>query len=238
MGNIVVALREIFEALEGREQPRVALAPVPPPSAGRDAIALGHMLKADFELAVATLASAEAEPAHRRALVRCFGSLLDGMANALRHIAETGCRRECGPRRDLQTAADPTAPVLQRIGLSYRTIARSLARSPLTSLGGKRWDDLHAAVEIRNRVAHPQATCDLGISGNNVALITEVARHLIRDFDTLAQWQSAQPSRGVTSALATPGRRRRRQRGRIRNRLCACGSGRKARHCGHQATAA
>lgn len=237
MGNVVVALREIFEAAEGREQPGVALSAVPPPSAGRDAIALGHMLKADFELAVATLASAEAPPAHRRALVRCFGSLLDGLANALRHIAETGCRRECGPRPDLQTA-DPTSPVLQRIGLSYRIIARSL-RSPLRSLDGKRWDDLHAAVEIRNRVAHPQATCDLGISRNNVALITEVARHLIRDFETLAQWQSAQPSRAVTSAPATPGRRPRRKRSGIRYRLCACGSGRKARNCcGHQPTPA
>ena len=189
------------------------------------------MLKADFELAVATLALGEAQDAQRRALVRCFGSLLDGLANALCHIAETECNRESRQLRDLHAGAHASAPVLQRIDVSYRVIVRGLHGSPLTSLGGKRWEDLHAAVEIRNRVAHPQAPGDLSISGSNVGVIVQVARQLISDFETLARWQTRRQSRLFVPADGAPRSGRKRRRSGFKRRICACGSGRKAWKC-------
>jgi hypothetical protein len=218
--NFVVALSEIFKAVDGWEQPRVDQS-TGARSQDCTAIELGQILKADFELAVATLALGEDQAAHRRALVRCFGSLLDGLANALRYVAETACSRESRQLRDLRVGADARVPVLQRIDVSYRVIVRGLSGSPLTSLGGKRWEDLRAAVEIRNRVAHPQTPCDLGITGSNVGVIIQVAQQLISDFETLARWQSRRQPHLMVPAAATPRPGRKRKRRGFKHHICA-----------------
>lgn len=206
----MVALSEIFESLGSLEEAVVDKA-----TAARRrqsaAIELGRTLRADFDHAVTALRQPGAPDATRRALVRCFGSLVDGLANAIGAMAESATNTSARPHPPHDKFAEPTDCILHRINISYRIIARTLPASPLSNLHGRRWDDLKTSLDIRNRVVHPQAPSDLEITDRNIRLLTEVAGDFISDFERLAQWQAERQSRQVPAARKRhrSGRRRR-----------------------------
>lgn len=185
----MVALSVIFESLGSLQE-----AVVDKTTAARRrqsaAIELGKTLRADFDHAVIALRELGAPDATRRALVRCFGSLIDGLANALGAMAQTTIGSSKRRRRQRDKVADPTACILHRISISYRLIGRTLAASPITHLHARRWEDLKTCLDIRNRVVHPQTPSDLEITDRNIRLLTEVAGEFISDFERLAQWQT------------------------------------------------
>lgn len=149
-------------------------------------------------------------------MVRCFGSLIDGLANAIGAMVEfaTGSSERHHPLHD--KFAEPTDCIL------HRSIGRTLTASPLTSLHARRWDDLKACLDIRNRVLHPQTPSDLEISDRNIRLLTEVAGDFISDFETIAQWHADRQSQ---PACLGPARRRCRKGNRAgRRSKRPCGS--------------
>jgi hypothetical protein len=227
----MVALREIFESLgplEERLGDESALAR----QRTKGALELGRILTADFEAALAMLMHPGAQACDRRALVRCFGSVIDGLANALCTIggvvsASEGRQLSILPER----CAEPTAAILRRICFGYTTISRCGPHSPLSNLQARRWDELKTCLDIRNRVVHPETPSDLEISQTNVRLITEVASQFIRDFQALARWQAARPSRLGSEDRGAKLRRNNRRRGGRRFGKCPCGSGRKHKNC-------
>jgi hypothetical protein len=229
-GKVMVALRDIFESLGTLEQLRVD-APTFARQRNGAALELGRILKADFGAAVETLVQRGAQAPDRRALVRCFGSVIDGLVNVLCTIAEVACASAGRPHPVLQEkSAEPGAAILHRICISYRTMSRCLPGSPLAKFQARRWEELKACLDIRNRVVHPETPSDLEISDSNIRLITEVARQFIHDFEALAQWQ-AKRSPTPASEGTSNRTRRNRKRGGLRHRKCSCGSGRKYKSC-------
>ncbi len=226
----MVALCEVFESLPPLEHPRVDKS-TRARERNSGALELGGILKADFTKALEVLARGPGEPANRRALVRCFGSLIDGLANAFLTIADV-VRQSQGHRPDPVRQEEPedlSTSVLLRIGSSYRILCRYLPKSPLTRLSGTRRDDLKACVEIRNRVVHPDTPADLEVTDSNLRLITEVARRFIGDFATFARWQAERQPTPGGECLSSGCRKR--HRGGRRFRKCPCGSDRKYKNC-------
>lgn len=224
----MVALREIFESLAPLEHPRAdkstrAL------QRNRGALELGGLLKADFAEALEVLTNGPGEPANRRALVRCFGSLIDGLANAFLTIADVVRQSHKPDPVRQERPEDLSTSVLLRIGSSYRILCRCLPKSPLGSLSGTRRDALKACVEIRNRVVHPDTPADLEVTDANLRLITDVARRFIHDFETFARWQATSLPTLGSERFATA--RRKRHRAGRRFRKCPCGSDRKYKNC-------
>jgi hypothetical protein len=210
--SAMVALSEIFESLGSLEEAVVDKA-----TAARRrqsaAIELGRTLRADFDHAVTALRQFGAPDATRRALVRCFGSLIDGLANAIGAMAESATNTSDRRHPPHDKFAEPTDCILHRINISYRIIGRTFPASPLSNLHGRRWYDLKTCLEIRNRVVHPETPSDLEITDRNIRLLTEVAGDFISDFEALAQWQAERQARRATP---NPERRRRRKRNRAR----------------------
>ena len=89
--------------------------------------------------------------AEGRALIRCFGSLLEGLTTSMRKIAvATGklFRQPLNPF--LQEKVEERAiTAYQRIYTSYRFIGEFLPRSPLAATTDDFWDELHWAIEAR-----------------------------------------------------------------------------------------
>jgi hypothetical protein len=214
----VVALREIFESVVILDQPEHDRSAV-----ARDrnsaATELGRILKADFDHALNAFAHESAQPAEHRALVRCFGSVIDGLASALLSMAEV-----CEVHWKIRSANrdDHGASILHRVASSHRILTRSLPYCPLRRLSGKRWDDLKSCVDLRNRVLHPETPADLEVSRASLRLMIEVAREFIHDFETFAQWHAAR---------VAPQLHRKTHRGGRRFPKCPCGSGRKYKNC-------
>ena len=196
----------------------------------RDAVQLAMILREDFVAALKALIADAESGAARRAVVRCFGSLIEALADAMRTVAVVTCEfhgknynRFVNAKSTERTAANHT-----RIYHSYRIIHEALPKSPLARVPDQRWDDLHKCLEIRNRVVHPDCVADLEVSDEDLKLITELGAEFARDFDTFAQWHFQKQQKLGWEAT---GHRQRIVPKVGRNEKCPCGSQRKYKNC-------
>ena len=168
--------------------------------------------------------------AEGRALIRCFGSLLEGLTTSMRKIAvATGklFRQPLNPF--LQEKVEERAiTAYQRIYTSYRLIGEFLPRSPLAATTDDFWDELHWAIEARNRIVHPRSASDLMVTEEEVWRVAEMGNELSTHVNKFAHWLSRKEEKLLWEHLAE----RRHIYPKIgRNEPCPCQSGRKYKHC-------
>lgn len=197
----------------------------------RDAVEVCQTLRRDFLEAMNALIAKDAEPGcARRNVVRCFGSLIEGLTEAMRTVAVVTCEFHGKDyNRFLQAKSiERGAANHTKIYHSYRIIHEALPKSPLARVPDERWDKLHACLEIRNRVVHPRAPADLELSDQDLMLIGNTATEFVRDFDIFAQWHFQKQQK---LGWERTGIRRREFRKIGRNEKCPCGSQRKYKDC-------
>ncbi len=122
----------------------------------------------------------------------------------------------------------------QRIFTSYRLIGEFLPGSPLASISDKVWDELHKAIEIRNRIIHPKETRDLTLNPEETLIVMRTGREFHELFNKFHVWFMEKQQKLVMPHLVTyrrlvpkPGR----------NQPCQCGSNRKYKDCCQKAAA-
>lgn len=165
-----------------------------------------------------------------RALVRSFGSLLDGVTNAMRRIAvSTGKLFRRPLNHFLEEKADERGlNSYQRIFTSYRLIGELLPRSPLAETTDGFWDELHYVIEIRNRIVHPRCARDLEVTHEEARRVAKMGNNLCAHGNQFAQWLLQKEQKLVWEHLAE----RRQLYPKIgRNDRCPCGSGKKYKDC-------
>ncbi len=165
-----------------------------------------------------------------RALIRCFGSLIDGLTGSMRNIAIMTCKLFGRPLNPFlrEKAEERTITTYHRIHTSYRLIGEFLPRSPLASVTDALWDDLRAAIEIRNRVVHPKCAKDLEVTETEALLVAEIGDEFCRHVNQFVQWLRQKEQKLVWEHLVE----RRRLYPKIgRNEKCPCGSSRKYKNC-------
>ncbi len=197
----------------------------------REAASLGQMLEDDFIAAWQKAEEGGLDPGDRRAVVRCFGSLIDGLANVMRDIAVIACEyhgQEYNRFLDAKSR-ERTATTLQRISANYRVLYHCLPKSPLARIPDERWTNLRAGLEIRNRVVHPEKPADLEVRDADLALVQTTGMAFVQDFRSFVQWQGQRQQRLGWEAAG--GARRRDIPKTGRNAKCPCGSQRKYKNC-------
>jgi hypothetical protein len=148
------------------------------------ALKLGEVAMADFNQAKDDLARNDCGYA-RRNVVRCFGSLLDVLAAILRDVScEMGDGSE-RPRnqflREKSGGRGTTASF--RVKASYRLVAEMLPQSIFARIEPVRWERLHVALEVRNRVLHPNSLSGMAVSDAELRLILATAAEFLRDLE-------------------------------------------------------
>lgn len=149
--------------------------------------------------------------------------------------------------RDLQTFRPAAQPFLQgkveergitthyRISTTYRLLGEFLPRSPLAATPDALWDDLQAALEIRNRVVHPKRMRDLEVKGEEAMLVAATGDEFCGHLNQFVQWLVQKEQKLVWEHMAE----RRRLYPKIgRNEKCPCGSELKYKDCCIAATIA
>jgi len=116
----------------------------------------------------------------------------------------------------------------QRSYTSYRLIGEFLPRSPLAATSDALWDDLHTAIEIRNRIVHPRCARDLEVSINGAVLVMKTGDKFSAHLNQFGQWLLQKEQKLVWEHVSE---RRRLYRKVGRNESCPCGSGRKYKNC-------
>ncbi len=190
----------------------------------------GCVLQVDFIEASEWVYREDFAPVASRALVRAFGSLVDGLSRVMQEIAVSTAELFGGRLNPFlqQKSAERSTSTYQRIYTSYRLVAEFLPRCPLGRLPDARWDDLHLAIEIRNRVVHPTALADTVVSTDDCRLVIEVGEALLRDFAQFVQWFRQKEQKLAWEHMAE----RRRLFPKVgRNEKCPCGSQRKYKSC-------
>lgn len=169
-------------------------------------------------------------PVDRRAAVRCFGSLLDGVTASMRSAAVMMCHIYDEPLNPFleEKSAERDLSSHQRIYSIYRLLAGFLPKSPLAHVPDSRWEELRAAIDIRNRIIHPATLADIELSKEQTMLIMETGMNFFRDFTQFVQWFGQKEQRLWWDL---PGTRRRYIDKIGRNEPCPCGSKRKFKNC-------
>ena len=170
-------------------------------------------------------------PYDRRAVVRCFGSYIDGLAVAMREYSFSLSELFHEPtNRFLRDKSEERGTTgYQRIYTSYRFIAGFMPDSPMARIPDSRWDRLHRALEIRNRVMHPAAAEDMDVNEIGIELVLKLGEEFALDYRQFIEWFNQKQTRIIQ---ALPGQQRRHlSPPQGRNDLCRCGSGRKYKHC-------
>ena len=189
------------------------------------------VLQDDFEHAVNLAAATQyAAATESRAMIRCFGSLIDGLSRGMREIAIATCELFGGKLNPFlqEKVHERATSTHQRIYNSYRLIAEFLPNSPLSSLPDHWWADLHRAIEIRNRVVHPASAKDLNVSQDETIATVGVAEGICDDFAKFTVWLAAKEQKLAWEHMVE----RRRLTPKIgRNEKCPCGSYRKYKNC-------
>ena len=108
------------------------------------------------------------------------------------------------------------------------TLGEFLPRSPLAALGDGFWDELHAGIEIRNRIVHPRSAKDLELSLADALLVTTLGDEFCDHPNKFAQWLMQKEQKLVSEHLMVA---RRLYRKVGRNEKCPCNSGRKYKNC-------
>jgi hypothetical protein len=193
--------------------------------------ALLNVLHADMETARHYLGEFGDTAYERRAVVRCFGSYIDGLAVAMREYCFTLCELFGEPaNRFLRDKSEERgATGYQRIYTSYRFIAGFMPDSPMARISDSRWDRLHRALDIRNRVMHPAAAVEMEIGDDEIELVLKLGAEFMLDYQQFLEWFNQKQTRIIRGF---PGQQRRHTSPKQgRNDLCRCGSGRKYKNC-------
>jgi hypothetical protein len=148
------------------------------------ALKLGQVAKADFYHAKEDLANNDCGYT-RRNLVRCFGSLLDVLAAILREVScEMGDVFEKPQNRFLREKSGARGTTASfRVKASYRLVAQMMPESPFARVDPSRWERLHCALEVRNRVLHPDTVSGMSVSDGELRLIVTTAAEFLDDLD-------------------------------------------------------
>ena len=191
---------------------------------------LCNALKADFLDALDRVIADPNSGFARRAVVRCFGSLIDGVTASMRFAAIGLCEAMGEPLNPFlqEKTAERHISTHQRIYSIYRLLADFLPKSPLTYLADSRWDELRHALEIRNRIVHPAALSDLELSTGEVRLVLQAGHDFYRDYAQFTHWFGR---REQEMLWEIPGTRKRYMKKIGRNQPCPCGSQRKFKNC-------
>lgn len=197
----------------------------------RDVVALCQILRCDFAAAMSAFTEPGAEHSVAgRNIVRCFGSLIEALSDAMRIVAVTVCEFHGKNYNRFLNAksTDRGLANFNRIYHSYRIICEALPKSPLARVPDERWDNLHTCLDIRNRIVHPHSSTDLELTPNELMLVAQVAIDFCHDFDVFAQWHGQKQQKLGWEA----GGLRKREIPKIgRNEKCPCGSQRKYKNC-------
>lgn len=188
------------------------------------------VLQTDFIEGIQLVCQLDFPPVESRALVRAFGSLVDGLSRVMQEIAVSTAELFGGRLNPFlqQKYAERTTSTYQRIYTSYRLVAEFLPKCPLARLPDSRWNDLHRAIEIRNRVVHPVRLADTVVSADDCELVIEVGNALLRDFAQFMEWFKQKEQKLVWEHTIE----RRRLFPKVgRNEKCPCGSYRKYKSC-------
>jgi len=187
-------------------------------------------IKEDYRDALERFVADQANGFARRALVRCFGSLIDGVTASMRFAAISLCEALGEPLNPFlqEKTAERHISTHQRIYSIYRLLAEFVPRSPLSHVPDSRWDDLRRALEIRNRVVHPAITGDLDLTNEEIMLVSRTGHSFYRDYAQFTQWFGR---REQEMLWEIPGTRKRYMKKIGRNEPCPCGSKRKYKNC-------
>ena len=191
---------------------------------------LCRILKEDFREAAQRMTDGGAQPADRRAVVRCFGSLIDALTASMRQMAIEICKAFAEPLNPFlqEKTSDRHLNNHQRIYTICRLVADFLPKCPIANLPDWRWSDLHRALDIRNRIVHPTRTSDLDLSDGQMKTILGTALHFYDDYRHFTQWLMQKEQRLLWEF---PGTRKRYIEKTGRNQPCPCGSNRKYKNC-------
>jgi hypothetical protein len=67
---------------------------------------------------------------------------------------------------------------------SYRLAAELMPESPFARVDALRWEGLHSALEVRNRVLHPDTVFGMTVSDSELRLIVATAAEFLDDLET------------------------------------------------------
>ncbi len=189
-----------------------------------------RILQSDYIAASALVYKSGLAQPKARAMIRCFGSLIDGLTGSMRSVAIATCRLFGRPLNPfLQDKVEERGiNIYTRIYTSYRLIGEFLPRSPLAATSDALWDDLHATIEIRNRIVHSKCTQDLEVSPSDAMLVAATGDEFNRHVNQFAHWLVQKERKLVWEHVIE---RRRLYRKIGRNEQCPCASGRKYKNC-------
>jgi hypothetical protein len=192
--------------------------------------ALCTALKEDFRDALEHFIDDKARGFSRRGVVRCYGSLIDGVTASMRFAAISLCEVFGEPLNPFlqEKTAERRISTHNRIYSIYRLLADFLPRSPLAHVPDVRWESLRHALEIRNRVVHPAALSDLDLSDAEMMLVVGSGHDFYRDYAQFIQWWGQKEQQMLWDL---PGTRKRFLKKIGRNEPCPCGSKRKYKNC-------
>ena len=108
-------------------------------------------LQTDYFAATAAVFDSNFAQPESRAMIRCFGSLIDGLTGSMRSTAVMTCKLFGQPLNQFlqEKVEERGITTFNRIFTSYRLIGEFLPRSPLATVADELWDDLRLAIDIR-----------------------------------------------------------------------------------------
>jgi SEC-C motif len=191
---------------------------------------LCNALKTDFLDALDRVIADQNSGVARRGVVRCFGSLIDGVTASMRFAAIGLCESFGEPLNPFlqEKTGERHISTHQRIYSIYRLLADFLPGSPLSHVPDARWDELRRALEIRNRVVHPTAITDLELTVDEMKVVLQAGHDFYRDYAQFPQWFGQKEQKLF---FELPGARKRWLKKIGRNEPCPCGSKRKYKNC-------
>ena len=187
------------------------------------------VLGGDFTRAI-TEAMKEGDQYNCRAAVHCFGSMIEGLAVMMREIACRMCELFGEPLNPFlrEKSVERGVSASHRIVTIYRLMAEFAPASPLADIPDERWEKLHAALAIRNRVVHPTRGKDIDLTQEDMHLVLRLGMDFVRDIPTFVHWCAQEHQKFMWSL----GGQRVRETAKVgRNEPCPCGSKRKFKAC-------
>lgn len=165
-----------------------------------------------------------------RALVRCFGSMLEGLTVMMRDIASRMCELFGEPLNPFlrEKSVERGVSSSHRIFTIYRLLAEFAPDSPLAEIPDERWDKLHAAIAIRNRITHPTSVEDFELTQDDMNLVLRLGTEFLNDIPAFTHWCAKAHQKFMWSL---GGQRVREVAKTGRNQPCPCGSKKKYKTC-------
>jgi hypothetical protein len=192
-------------------------------------VELMSVLGRDFQRSLVELKD-EGDEYRARATVRCFGSMIEGLAVMMREITCRMCELFGEPLNPFlrEKSAERGVSSVHRIVTIYRLLAEFAPQSPLAHIPDERWDQLHAAIAIRNRVVHPASAEDLELTSDNMRTVIRTGTEFLKDVHAFAHWSRQEHQRYM---WGLGGQRVREVEKVGRNDPCPCRSNKKYKAC-------